>query len=71
MRFPEAIMSFDIDDTPVVIDNGSETCRAGYAGDNGPTVEFPSIIGRPKTKVVWSGPFQYPLIEFSSSPRDG
>ena len=32
---------------PVVIDNGSFRCQAGLAGDDAPSVIFPSQIGRP------------------------
>ncbi|KAJ1987068.1 Actin-1 [Coemansia umbellata] len=32
----------------VVIDNGSDTCKAGFAGDETPRVVFPSIVGRPR-----------------------
>jgi len=36
------------DPTAVVIDNGSESCRAGFAKDDAPKVVFPSIVGRPR-----------------------
>ena len=32
----------------IVIDNGSGTCKAGFAGDDAPKVVFPSIVGRPR-----------------------
>ncbi|KAE8153043.1 actin family [Aspergillus avenaceus] len=32
----------------VVIDNGTGTCKAGFAGDNAPWTVFPSIVGRPR-----------------------
>lgn len=32
----------------VVIDNGSDTCKAGFAGDGDPKTIFSSIVGRPK-----------------------
>merc|ERR1719181_1722549 len=32
---------------PVVIDNGSGTIKAGYAGNNAPGVVMPTIVGRP------------------------
>lgn len=32
----------------VVIDNGSGTCKAGFAGGQEPRAVFPSIIGRPR-----------------------
>ena len=31
----------------VVVDNGSELSRAGFAGEDSPCVIFPSIVGRP------------------------
>lgn len=37
--------------TPVVIDNGSGMCKAGFAGDEAPTTIFSAIVGRPKHKV--------------------
>ncbi|KAF7968320.1 hypothetical protein HWV62_30971 [Athelia sp. TMB] len=36
----------DDDTTALVIDNGSDTCTAGFAGDDAPHAVFPSIIGR-------------------------
>ena len=33
----------------LVIDNGSGTCKAGFAGDDAPKATFPSIVGRPST----------------------
>eukprot|EP01147_Barroeca_monosierra_P004733 gene4733-8650_t len=32
---------------PIVIDNGSFQCKAGFAGDDSPRVIFPSVIGHP------------------------
>ena len=31
----------------LVIDNGSVTCKAGFAGDDVPRAVFPSVVGRP------------------------
>lgn len=31
-----------------VIDNGSFTCKLGFAGENSPKTVFPSVVGRPK-----------------------
>ena len=40
-------------ETPsIVVDNGSSTCKAGFAGDDAPRVIFPSIVGRPKHRDV-------------------
>lgn len=30
----------------IVIDNGSEKCRMGFAGEDGPRADFPSVVGR-------------------------
>lgn len=32
----------------IIIDNGSEITRVGYAGDNTPTSILPSVVGKPK-----------------------
>lgn len=40
------------DDVPaIVIDNGSEMCKAGFSGVEAPIAVLPSTIGRPKQKV--------------------
>ena len=36
----------------VVADNSSGTCEGGFAGDDAPRVELPSIIDRPKTPGI-------------------
>ncbi|KAF6041582.1 hypothetical protein EB796_000095 [Bugula neritina] len=42
------------DETPaLVIDNGSENMKAGFAGDDAPRTVFPSVIGKPKHSVSW------------------
>jgi actin-related protein len=33
---------------PLVIDNGSGMCKAGFAGDDAPRAVFPCLVGRPK-----------------------
>jgi actin-related protein len=35
----------------IVIDNGSGTIKAGFAGDDVPKVEFSTVVGRPRHKV--------------------
>ena len=35
----------------LVIDNGSDTCTVGVAGEDAPRAVFPSIVGRPRNKV--------------------
>lgn len=32
---------------PIVIDNGSGMCKAGFSGEDAPRAVFPSILGRP------------------------
>ena len=34
--------------TPIVIDNGSGMCKAGYSGNDAPSTCFPAIVGTPK-----------------------
>ncbi|XP_071501803.1 actin, cytoplasmic-like [Diadema antillarum] len=36
------------DVAPLVIDNGSGICKAGFAGDDTPRAVFPSLVGRPR-----------------------
>ena len=36
----------------LVIDNGSGTCKAGFAGDEAPHAVFPSIVGRPRYDIT-------------------
>ncbi|KAI5188417.1 actin beta/gamma 1 [Nematocida sp. AWRm77] len=49
------LMNLEQDKTPLVVDNGSGMCKAGYSGDDAPRVVFPSIIGTPKHKGVMVG----------------
>ncbi|KAJ4715407.1 actin [Melia azedarach] len=37
---------------PLVVDNGSEFIKAGFAADDAPRAEFPTIVGRPKRPAV-------------------
>lgn len=39
----------------LVVDNGSGTCRAGFAGDDAPSVVFPSIIGHRLDEEIMVG----------------
>jgi actin beta/gamma 1 len=39
----------------LVIDNGSEMIKAGFAGDDAPRAVFPSIVGRPRYPGVMLG----------------
>ena len=49
-------MAHDMEECPpLVIDNGSGMCKAGFAGDDAPRAVFPSIVGRPKYQNIMSG----------------
>lgn len=37
---------------PIVIDNGSGSIKAGFAGKVDPTIHFPSYVGRPKHEKI-------------------
>ena len=39
----------------LVVDNGSGMCKAGFAGDDAPRAVFPSIVGRPRHKIMMVG----------------
>ena len=39
----------------LVVDNGSGTCKAGFAGDDAPRAVFPSIVGHPRHEGVMDG----------------
>lgn len=38
--------------SPIVIDNGSGSIKAGFSGEDKPKVMFNSYVGRPKYKPV-------------------
>jgi centractin len=40
---------------PIVLDNGSGTIRAGFAGEDLPKCFFPSFVGRPKHVRTMAG----------------
>ena len=45
-------MDLDLDNyPPIVVDNGSSTCRAGFAGDDAPRSVFPNLIGRRRHEI--------------------
>ena len=52
-------MATEFDDVltnqPVVIDNGSGTLKAGFAGEEQPSVYIPSFVGRPRHVRVMAG----------------
>lgn len=41
--------------TPVVIDNGSGMCKAGFSGNDAPNTSFPAIVGYPKYNQEMAG----------------
>lgn len=48
-------MTDSLHNAPIVLDNGSGTIRAGFAGDDLPKCYFPSFVGRPKHLRVLAG----------------
>lgn len=44
-----------MDSQPIVIDNGSFSVRAGFAGEDKPALSVPSFVGRPKHQRVMAG----------------
>lgn len=40
---------------PVVLDNGSGSLKAGFAGEDRPKCNLPSIVGRPKYQKIMAG----------------
>ena len=45
----------DSGDEAVVIDNGSATIKAGFAGDDAPRAVFPAIVGWPRHTAMPGG----------------
>lgn len=50
-----AMAETTLHNVPIVIDNGSGTIRAGFAGEEIPSCYFPSFVGRPKHPRVMAG----------------
>ncbi|KAI9851240.1 MAG: Actin-like protein [Thelocarpon superellum] len=48
-------MTDTLHNAPIVLDNGSGTIRAGFAGEDLPQCYFPSYVGRPKHPRVLAG----------------
>ncbi|MCJ1357001.1 MAG: Actin-like protein [Icmadophila ericetorum] len=48
-------MADSLHNAPIVLDNGSGTIRAGFAGEDVPKCIFPSFVGRPKHLRVLAG----------------
>lgn len=55
LRLPPPPMSETLHNAPIVLDNGSGTIRAGFAGEDLPKCYFPSFVGRPKHTRVLAG----------------
>jgi centractin len=48
-------MGSRLHNAPIVLDNGSGTIRAGFAGQDLPKCFFPSFVGRPKHVRTMAG----------------
>ncbi|XP_002742033.2 actin, cytoplasmic-like [Saccoglossus kowalevskii] len=48
-------MLMDEDVAPLVVDNGSGMCKAGFAGEDEPRAVFPSIVGKPRHQIIMTG----------------
>lgn len=48
-------MGSRLHNAPIVIDNGSGTIRAGFAGEDVPKIFIPSYVGRPKHVRTMAG----------------
>lgn len=55
-------MADTLHNAPVVLDNGSGTIRAGFAGEDLPKSYFPSFVGRPKHPRVLAGALEGDLF---------
>lgn len=55
-------MSSRLLNAPIVIDNGSGTIRAGFAGQDQPKCFFPSWVGRPKHVRTLAGALEGELF---------
>ncbi|XP_066278940.1 uncharacterized protein [Branchiostoma lanceolatum] len=55
-----AVQNLELDGygPPVVIDNGTGLCKAGFSTDDMPRAVFPAMVGRPHYKDVMSGRYQ-------------
>jgi centractin len=55
-------MTDTLHNAPIVLDNGSGTIRAGFAGEDLPKCYFPSFVGRPKHLRVLAGALEGDLF---------
>jgi actin-related protein len=56
---------------PIVIDNGSGMCKAGFSGEDAPRTSFPSIVGQPKYKTCVVGTNKTDYIGEEALARKG
>ena len=54
MMAAEELVGVVAETVGVVVDNGSDSIKAGFSGDDTPRSVFPSLIGRPKKRTVSS-----------------
>ena len=47
-RWGWIVMAMDVETTPIVIDNGTKCCKAGFSGDDNPRAILPSAVGVPR-----------------------
>jgi actin-related protein len=40
---------------PIIIDNGSGMCKAGFSGNDAPNTSFPAVVGYPKYNTCMVG----------------
>jgi len=48
-------MSSHANQNVIVIDNGTDSIKTGFAGEDAPRSHFPSIVGTPKTRDIMVG----------------
>jgi len=63
-------MAESLHNAPIVIDNGSGTIRAGFAGDDLPKCYFPSFVGRPKHLRVLAGALEGDVFIGEKAAKD-
>jgi len=57
-------MAMELDSPAIILDNGSGSCKAGFAGDGAPRVDFPAVVGWPK--VAGTSPGADPVSLWST-----
>ena len=56
---------------PLVIDNGSGMCKAGFGGDEAPRAVFPSLVGRPKMLGIANSNTCHGFIQTQAQVKKG